>query len=1795
MKQTKGAIGNLLNRYRAVLKKCHLLNTFGSLAVASMLVMGGVGVAQAADNEKYPLNGVSNTVTITGESTLTFTPDVEGAEAQNSASKDIIGGYWVNDSLTDGGENVSTSITIQQGENVEATYKGEVIGGSLIQGAANTAGSVTVNDTRIVIEEGASIGGDDNKGKFNNVMAGGKVNGYGTSEVTGTATLIVNGTVEGTAIGGGTAKKPTDQANDVVASVGTTEVTINGTVNYGVVGGGVSDAYGAAAAAADKYVTSKVSTTNVTINEGATVESLLQPSSKTSISAAVAGGGLASGSNALVEAGTTNVFVNGGEISDKVVAGGTAINGGKVKVDHTNLTMTGGDVSSDLVGGNLLSGGTEEAGISSTNVHVTGGTVHSEIYGGTYVRNTGAAAEVDAASVTIDGGTMGATEPQSWAQYVVGGGKAMSNGNYTAQSDVTTTTVTITGGEIVRGAVIGGGFTRAQGTAGGTATATVENATVAVSGGSLSGVVAGGLAESTASSTDATSSSTVTTANLNISGNAKVNGIRYMANDQATDGKFEETPASDIAVVGGGLAYSMNGMTATSAVTKSNTSISGGTINGSVVAGGMANGSSATASVTTANLDITVGTINGSVYAGGASLESGTVNVDSFAVMITGGTITGDVVAGNYTTPDQTNLAMIATLADETTTTTSGTITIGGTADVQGGVVVNDSNVVTTIDGSEATVEKGFTSTGTNNTLAFENYTATFDKTATGFENYNAGAGSTVTVATISTGSATEGQTGLFAGNTSFILGGEGTFVAQNVTVDDSDSLNVAGTLNVAGEESSVTVSSGGKLNINNGGTVDVTQANSISAAKADIAVNAGGTLEIGTDQIATSYGATLASGATVNVIGDGETELDASTLASKFGTNGSITTGIVNVENAQVDGIFTDDVDLSSGTVARDDIEVMGIATEDTRKTVVTGSKGSDMSGEWHAVKLDTGVTELQVAGKDLQLVGTTERGNLIEKTDGMAGDLRIGSETGGINPATATVTLGDANAPNKGTIGNVVLNAGSGNNATLRVVGNGQGADFTIGNVRANSSTNAIEVAGATLHTGNITTDQDTTALHTLSVDHGDVLTDGNANVQDVVLSNYGTFTATSTTTEGVTTGGEITINGILSGQGLVRADEALTFDGLTTADGADLRLESKEISTGNLDSTVGKVTIVATENLTTTGGATLNNDVVLAQNWTLASTDAVKASGKSYQLVGQFSADSGADPEGVSSLNTTYTVKDQSMLVHVSDPELDSANEAALGQLRAELDNHGFKDRPAYLTDQTLNLTSTGKLVVGTDSRVSPTTTDRVIFGENSVLAIDADVIGDAVFTAADAAPGNTATAYVADSSSLYVENATADSDITIFGTGFGDVTVEGWTNIQTDTDMLKGSYKDKKATFEVQDAGTVFPGLSEDLAPAVNDLYKGSLNDVDSEYMGIQFLSRATNNRFLGSDKQAAASTIESAARMAFAGAVPQMTKMASDSATNSVVNRMGFANPENGAKAMNVDGKLVDDKALGLALWIAPLWSNQTGFGMEAGNLDYGYNANIGGISLGADYTWANNFRAGLMFNIGGGYAESSGDLSETTNSMTFWGVGAYGGWKYENFAVMGDVSYTSTWNSVDQDVDYRMGMGDLESDIQASAISAGLRFEYKLETQYLDLIPHVGARYMSINTWGYDVETNGGTVLEGDGFQQNIWTFPVGITFSKELEMNNDWYFKPSVDFTVIPAAGDIKAKEDVLFTGMQRSYEVETQMMDYFTWQGGVGLEFGNDNMSVGVNYTLQAGQNSTGHGVFGMFRYEF
>ena len=80
--QSKGAIGNLINRYRAVLGKCRLLNVFGSLAVAGMLVMGGIGNVEAAQSLDFSTTA-EDTIVVDYESLMATSSASESGDAAN--------------------------------------------------------------------------------------------------------------------------------------------------------------------------------------------------------------------------------------------------------------------------------------------------------------------------------------------------------------------------------------------------------------------------------------------------------------------------------------------------------------------------------------------------------------------------------------------------------------------------------------------------------------------------------------------------------------------------------------------------------------------------------------------------------------------------------------------------------------------------------------------------------------------------------------------------------------------------------------------------------------------------------------------------------------------------------------------------------------------------------------------------------------------------------------------------------------------------------------------------------------------------------------------------------------------------------------------------------------------------------------------------------------------------------------------------------------------------------------------------------------------------------------------------------------------------------------------------------------------------------------------------------------------------------------------------------------------------------------------------------------------------------
>lgn len=294
MQLTKGAIGNLINRYKAVLKKCHLLNVFGSLAVAGMLVMGGAGMAVAA--EDVPLEGKNN-------------------YDSKTEVNHLMGGWLVNDAATAEAAKGDITLTVTGGTI------SEIIGGSyaksLAAGENNKLLTVTHGDITTTISD------DTTSAEF--VVGGSKVaGGDGANLETGKTSLTINGGTFGTkektnyelVMGGNYAK--TAGNSELNAATEGSSVTVNGgTFHASVVGGSVAHNY----SENGSITVTDNGNTSVTITGGTfnpSQSSLADEQGGINLSAAVIGGGLAYGANTNSVLGskeapvTSRVTINGG-------------------------------------------------------------------------------------------------------------------------------------------------------------------------------------------------------------------------------------------------------------------------------------------------------------------------------------------------------------------------------------------------------------------------------------------------------------------------------------------------------------------------------------------------------------------------------------------------------------------------------------------------------------------------------------------------------------------------------------------------------------------------------------------------------------------------------------------------------------------------------------------------------------------------------------------------------------------------------------------------------------------------------------------------------------------------------------------------------------------------------------------------------------------------------------------------------------------------------------------------------------------------------------------------------------------------------------------------------------------------------------------------------------------------------------------------------------------------------------------------------------------------------------------
>ena len=306
--------------------------------------------------------------------------------------------------------------------------------------------------------------------------------------------------------------------------------------------------------------------------------------------------------------------------------------------------------------------------------------------------------------------------------------------------------------------------------------------------------------------------------------------------------------------------------------------------------------------------------------------------------------------------------------------------------------------------------------------------------------------------------------------------------------------------------------------------------------------------------------------------------------------------------------------------------------------------------------------------------------------------------------------------------------------------------------------------------------------------------------------------------------------------------------------------------------------------------------------------------------------------------------------------------------------------------------------------------------------------------------------------------------------------------------------------------------------------------------------------------------------EAVARMALYGGAVQAAIAANTSSYEAIAARTGV-----GATDM---GLTVANNGMGAALWLAPMYKNQDSDSFDAEGLSYGVDMDLYGVALGADFEFMPGLTAGIMFNVGSGSADGQGNAaaSSVSNDFDYYGISVYGNYKYDALSITADLGYTA----VDSDIDAHTGLesyGSVSTSVDSTAWTLGVTGKYTFNVGGVELAPHAGLRYSSIDLDDYSVSD----IASYDADTMDIFSIPVGVTIAKEFS-GEAWTVKPSLDLSVQGNFGDDTSDGTVHWTGVDGlATNVSSEMMDNFTYGAtlGVSAQTGSFSMGLGVNYT--------------------
>ena len=790
-----------------------------------------------------------------------------------------------------------------------------------------------------------------------------------------------------------------------------------------------------------------------------------------------------------------------------------------------------------------------------------------------------------------------------------------------------------------------------------------------------------------------------------------------------------------------------------------------------------------------------------------------------------------------------------------------------------------------------------------------------------------------------------------------------------------------------------------------------------------------------------------------------------------------------------------------------------------------------------------------------------------------------------------TATLNLGNVHVESKGELKGTIDVTDSGK---LNVSENGKYIVTNVNvageaNINGKLDTELTATGGDIQVSGELNGKLDATGSN---LEVSGKLTASILNATDGVMDVSGTVTASSMDAAG----SNITVaeNGSIKTEGKLKAGGATAT--ITVAENASVESGTLEVS-GKLDIS-GELTSATTSACATT----MNIDGTVSAGVLTADADTVINVGNGSQA-GSLTVAEGSDLGGAGVFLDPIFDED-----NPANNVIENASKAAFGgttvsgrltagqnsllvlgdtDTQAAMDAFKASNRSWYnevtaaiaiMKPQTI--TATGSLLA--DGELTSASTEKfaekgtAVFGKDSMLIVDAENAASGGDTALMGSGGQL---IVEEGAKIYLHGAQENKNYSVIS-GFkttdasGETTVKGWSeedlvvNRKLTADFTFDASGNLGIATEKADINLLYPGLiAKNAMSAFED-------KSDSAFMGQRFLSLATNPTLLSDNEFV--DTVNEVTRASVTAGVQNTALRIADAASNTVLDHMSLA-----ANTASVHADGVD-------FWAAPMYGNLYTSGMvTAGNSVRGQ---FGGLALGADVEAANvlggKFRLGAAINGGGGQSETKGGATSTQNDYDFGGFNLYAGWNKGAFNAMASVGYAFGNHDVEMGLPSALGMGNAKADIDTSAITADLRAEYQLKTDWVDVLPHVGVRYTALRTDSHDLKVNGSVLNSLEADTQHIVQFPVGVTLSKDFSFA-DWTVKPSADISFIPAVGDKDMSSKVRFSGVDAVDSFDARVMDSSSWAATLGVQAEKGKLTFGLNYGVQASSHETDQNV--------